>query len=94
MKYIALFILVFTLIQFVVAFVNLLTQTHLPRKGNTPGKKVSVLIPTRNEERNISSLLSDLENQTYSNFDIAVFNDNSEDRTADIVNEFKKGGFQ
>jgi glycosyltransferase involved in cell wall biosynthesis len=91
MKYIALLIFVFTLIQFMVAGVNLLTQTHLPRKGLSPNKKVSVLIPARNEEHNIILLLRDLENQTYRNFDLTIFNDNSEDRTAEVVGEFKKG---
>jgi glycosyltransferase involved in cell wall biosynthesis len=91
MIYLGLFILVFTLLQFVVAVVNLLTVTHLPHKALTLAKKVSVLIPARNEEHNISLLLEDLSNQRYRNFELIVFNDQSDDGTADTVRNFNKG---
>ncbi len=49
---------------------------------------VSVLIPARNEERNIPNLLNSLSSQNYQNLEIIVLDDNSNDNTATIVNKF------
>jgi chlorobactene glucosyltransferase len=49
------------------------------------GPMVSVLIPARNEEKNIEHCLASLQNQVYRNFEILVLNDNSTDRTMDIL---------
>ena len=51
---------------------------------------VTVLIPARNEEENIVQVLSSLREQTYINYDVIVLNDRSEDRTAELVNQFLK----
>jgi chlorobactene glucosyltransferase len=50
------------------------------------GPMVSVLIPARNEEKNIERCLSSLQSQLYRNFEIVVLNDNSTDRTLEILN--------
>ncbi len=48
---------------------------------------VSILIPARNEEKNIRRCLRSLVRQDYSNFEILVLNDNSTDKTAEIAGE-------
>jgi chlorobactene glucosyltransferase len=50
-----------------------------------PAVLVSVLIPARNEEENIETCLKSLQKQDYPNFEILVLDDNSEDRTAELV---------
>jgi glycosyltransferase involved in cell wall biosynthesis len=90
MIFLAYIILVFTAVQFLVALVNLITETHLPYTFKKPEKKVSVLIPARNEEKNIGNVLNDLKKYADRNIEIIVFNDNSEDRTGAIVREFVK----
>jgi chlorobactene glucosyltransferase len=50
------------------------------------GPLVSVLIPARNEERNIERCLNSLRNQLYKNYEILVLNDNSTDNTLRIIN--------
>src|SRR5580765_7581696 len=52
-----------------------------------PSVKISVIIPARNEEKNIGKLLSSLEKQTYpsSLFEIIVVDDHSIDNTTTIV---------
>lgn len=50
---------------------------------------VSVLIPARNEERNIQKCVESLLSQDYKNFEVIVLNDNSEDSTLEILNEIK-----
>jgi glycosyltransferase involved in cell wall biosynthesis len=81
-------ILIFTLIQFLVALGNLIFETSLPESSNQSEKLVSILIPARNEENNIGNILDDLRNQRYQNIEIIVFNDQSEDKTAEIVGEY------
>ncbi len=46
---------------------------------------VSMLIPARNEERNIARCVNSLRAQDYPTFEVLVLDDNSHDRTADIV---------
>src|SRR6186713_388913 len=52
--------------------------------------KISVIIPARNEEENIGTLLSSLEKQTYPPhlFEVIVVDDHSNDNTASIVNSY------
>ena len=50
-----------------------------------PAPLVSVLIPARNEEENIETCLKSLQKQDYPNFEILVLDDNSTDRTAELV---------
>jgi cellulose synthase/poly-beta-1,6-N-acetylglucosamine synthase-like glycosyltransferase len=90
MTWLAYFILAFTFIQFVVSLVNLLTDTHLPYTGKRPGRTVSVLIPARDEERNIGNILNDLKSQPFQNIEVIVFNDQSTDRTSEIVRAFAR----
>ncbi|MBN2635785.1 MAG: glycosyltransferase family 2 protein [Prolixibacteraceae bacterium] len=87
------FIIVFSFLQFLVALINLLFQpkySKSEKSANSAMELVSVLIPARNEENNIGQLLADIQNQDYSNIEIIVFNDQSSDQTASIVNEFVK----
>lgn len=51
---------------------------------------VSVLIPARNEESNIGGCLAHVLNQSYTNFEVIVLDDQSEDDTYKIVAEMKK----
>jgi glycosyltransferase involved in cell wall biosynthesis len=90
MTIIAYIILIFTLIQFLVALGNLISGTSLPESGSKSASLVSVLIPARNEENNIGNILNDLINQEYQNIEIIVFNDQSDDNTAEIISEFTR----
>jgi chlorobactene glucosyltransferase len=49
------------------------------------GPKVSILIPARNEEKNIERCLNSLRNQLYRNYEILVIDDNSTDATPVIL---------
>lgn len=78
----------FTVIQLLVSVVNLCFETYLPADGKTAGPLVSVLIPARNEEGNIGNILDDLLAQDYRNIEVLVFNDQSDDRTVEIVTSY------
>jgi cellulose synthase/poly-beta-1,6-N-acetylglucosamine synthase-like glycosyltransferase len=51
--------------------------------------KVTVIIPARNEEKYIKRCINSLLAQSYHNLEILVINDNSSDKTADILNSIK-----
>jgi len=88
MEYIAWFILLFLGARTFISLVNFLAKPWL--KDAHPEKQpvISVLIPARNEERNIGNLMSDLSRQDYRRFEVLVYDDQSEDETASIVKQF------
>ncbi|MDR0624771.1 MAG: glycosyltransferase family 2 protein [Treponema sp.] len=49
------------------------------------GPLVSVMVPARNEEKNIERCLNSLRNQLYKNYEILVIDDNSTDSTPKIL---------
>jgi chlorobactene glucosyltransferase len=60
-------------------------------KNAKPSKyfpKVSVLIPARNEERNIERCISSLLIQDYPNFEIFLLDDNSDDNTYNLAEKY------
>jgi glycosyltransferase involved in cell wall biosynthesis len=72
-----------------ISFINFISFHYLPatiKLTETP--LVSVLIPARNEELNIKILLSQLNGFSYTPLEIIVYDDGSEDATADIVKQF------
>jgi glycosyltransferase involved in cell wall biosynthesis len=93
MIYISWLIVGFTILQFIVALVNLIFKQKLPVidvNKNEYNSLISVLIPARNEEATIDALLEDLTKQVYPNFEVLVFNDQSTDNTAGIVSFFER----
>jgi len=56
----------------------------------TTGGKVSVLIPARNEEANLKRCLESLVVQTYTNYEVVVLDDQSTDRTWEIIDSYAK----
>ncbi len=60
------------------------------KKLKTPNNsyKISIIIPARNEEKNIGKLLSLLKNQSYKPYEIIVVDDNSEDNTNGVARSY------
>ena len=52
------------------------------------GSKISVIVPTLNEEENIPNLLGSLEKQTLKDFEIIVIDGGSTDRTVSIAKNY------
>jgi chlorobactene glucosyltransferase len=63
-------------------------SSHRPRI--TRGRMVSILVPARDEERNIARCLDSLLAQTYTNYEIVVLDDQSTDRTWEILCEYQR----
>jgi len=56
----------------------------------SPNPLITVIVPARNEEANIQSCLHALLTQTYTNLDVVVVDDRSEDQTAAILARFAR----
>lgn len=52
--------------------------------------RVSVCVPARNEERDLEACLVSLLNQDYPDFEVIVVDDNSTDRTLEIIESLKE----
>lgn len=89
MIYFCYFLITLLIIRLLVAFVNYLSFAYLPKVTLLSDEpKVTVLIPARNEEDNIGTLLEQLTKFDYSKLEIIVYNDHSIDKTETIVKEW------
>lgn len=85
---------VFLMYCFIMCIINAICQV-MHRKSISPmlerresflmNRKVSVLIPARDESENIEDCLFSLVHQTYGNYEILVMDDNSSDNTLEIA---------
>jgi chlorobactene glucosyltransferase len=72
-----------------VTLFNALTAPMLKRGPlASPTPRVSVLVPARNEERNIQTCLASLSGQEYPDFEIIVLDDHSHDETPRLVRAY------
>lgn len=76
---------VYLAVRLMVALVNLLSGQSLPHGSPENSHLVSILIPARNEEKNIGNLLDDLYQIDYNWIEILVYDDESSDQTAAII---------
>ena len=89
MIYFCYFLITLLIIRLLVAFVNYLSFAYLPKASPlASAPHVSILIPARNEEENIGTLLEQLSTFEYSMLEIIVYNDNSTDKTESIVKDW------
>jgi chlorobactene glucosyltransferase len=87
----ALLVLFLTFLRFSVAFVNMVSRPYLPEVASQQGDlpSLSVLIPVRNEEKNIDRLLGSLISLNYRNAEILVYDDGSTDRSAQLIRGYE-----
>lgn len=85
------FAVVYLLITSAVLLRNRFELTPLSSEKNIPDEQplVSVCIPARNEERTLGKLLQSLTLQDYPHFEVLVLDDHSEDRTAEVIQNYK-----
>lgn len=79
-----------TIVFLIVCIIIALTNTRNFRKLDSYEEsahhpKISILVPARNEENNIAGCVVSLLSQDYPNFEIIVLDDESTDRTWDIL---------
>lgn len=74
---------------FIVSFILYNKFPKLKNDQNEDDIKVSVIIPMRNEEHNVETILNDLDNQNFKFHEIICVDDNSSDSTASIIKQNK-----
>jgi 4,4'-diaponeurosporenoate glycosyltransferase len=82
----SLFAVILHLFFFFLGFI-LLWRIAYPKKWSLPDRspiEVSIIIPARNEERNLSRLLDSLKDQSFKPSEIIVVDDDSRDATAEV----------
>lgn len=80
----------FLILRFTVTLFNFISNPKLTRSPKFYNDLVSVLIPARNEAEDISTLLESLKVQDYQNIEVIVLDDQSEDHTFSVCEEFSK----
>lgn len=79
----------FALLRMLVAFTNWAGRLYFPKKYRLTSKPtVSILIPARNEEKNIGLLLDDLSKISYPQLEIIIYDDLSDDATLEIARQY------
>ncbi|MBI2151166.1 glycosyltransferase [Candidatus Woesearchaeota archaeon] len=68
---------------------NFFTATRLKKAVPREQPFVSILIPARNEELNIAVCLDSVFKQNYPNFEVIVCDDQSTDKTSEIIESFQ-----
>ena len=69
---------------------NLVYLRRSRQSAGTPTRQpmVSVLVPARNEEANLESLIPAVLSQSYPSVELIVYDDDSTDRTKDVVDKY------
>jgi cellulose synthase/poly-beta-1,6-N-acetylglucosamine synthase-like glycosyltransferase len=67
-------------------------ELNQPLTNGNPSTKISIIIPARNEEENISTCLTSILAQNYpaNLFEVIIVDDHSTDKTANIILSFNK----
>ena len=88
------FILLIILLTLSVSVYNFFTAPRLEtlRGGDIASPKVSVLIPARNEEKNIGGCLDRVFSLNYGNIEVIVYDDMSEDGTSRVLERYGSAG--
>jgi len=85
------FILLILLSLLVLLILNTLTVNRTSvHKTPESFPLVSVLVPARNEEENIERCINSLCKQSYSNYELIVYDDRSADRTVDVLEQLSQ----
>lgn len=78
----------FLILRFCVTLFNFISNPKITKVSHQYHDLVSVLIPARDEEKNILTLLQSLKDQDYKNIEVIILDDHSTDKTYQICNDF------
>ena len=78
----------FIVLRFTVSLFNFISNPKLPHVKKAYNQLISVLIPVRNEEDNILTLLESIHQHDYEYYEVIILDDDSTDNTYQICAEF------
>lgn len=90
MAIVLIIVFVFLILRLLVAGFNYFSTPKLQLSKNSCEERISILIPARNEEQNISVLLDSILAQDYPNYEVIILDDGSTDNTFAFANNFAK----
>lgn len=79
---------IFILVRLAITLANLMGAPYLPYSDSDNRSLVSVLIPARNEEKNLPTLLEGLIKQRYPMLEILIYDDQSTDGTRQLLEHY------
>nr|WP_294795128.1 glycosyltransferase family 2 protein [uncultured Mucilaginibacter sp.] len=88
MIYIIAATLLFMILRFTVTLFNFLSDPKLRRVNRQYTDLVSILIPVRNESRDIIALLESIKRQNHDNYEVIILDDDSNDDTYKLCKAF------
>jgi cellulose synthase/poly-beta-1,6-N-acetylglucosamine synthase-like glycosyltransferase len=80
--------LLFIILRFTVTLFNFISDPKLRRVNRHYTDLVSILIPVRNESRDIILLLNSIYKQDYTNYEVIILDDDSNDDTYKLCKDF------
>jgi glycosyltransferase involved in cell wall biosynthesis len=81
----------FLVLRFAVTVFNFISDPKLRKINRMQQELVSILIPARNEEANIISLLQSIHEQDYPHYEVIILDDDSTDNTYALCESFAAG---
>lgn len=78
----------FLILRFCVTLFNFISNPKITKVSHQYHDLVSILIPARDEEKNILTLLQSIKNQDYKHIEVLVLDDHSSDETYNITAAF------
>lgn len=96
MQILSVVILLSLSLLFIINLINIFYQKKIfnLKSESTFKPYISVLIPVRNEEENIEQCVKSVLEQSYDNYELIVLNDNSTDKTDEILSRISNPKFQ
>lgn len=83
-------VLGFAFLRWLVGLLNLITWPVLAEQKSETKPLISILIPARNEESTLPSVLNQLHHLSYPHLEFIILNDLSEDQTGQVLEGWKK----
>ena len=92
LKILGVAMLILGVYSFIITITNICTMHKMRVKSEKQNKTpfVSVCIPARNEENNVDACVQSFLQNDYPNFEVLVLDDNSTDRTAELIHAIEK----
>jgi glycosyltransferase involved in cell wall biosynthesis len=78
----------FIILRFAVTIFNFISDPKLRRVNKNYTNLVSILVPARNEAKNILTLLTSIHKQDYHDYEVIILDDDSSDNTYTICADF------
>jgi chlorobactene glucosyltransferase len=78
----------FIILRFAVTLFNFISDPKIRRVNKSYSNLVSILIPVRNEENNILTLLDSIYKQDYRHYEVIILDDDSSDNTYQLCRQF------